>query len=420
MKQIKVGNLELSDGHPKVCVPIVGENHDEVIEQAKEVVEMNPDIIEWRCDFFDSVYIDEVENMLIDLREVIKDIPLIFTFRTDGEGGEKFISNNSYYDLNVQVAKTGLAELIDVEAYSKDSIALDMIEEIHTAGAKVIGSNHHFNETPSREKIVETLMTMEELGADICKMAVMPSCEEDVKELVYGSIEANEKMIAPIVTMSMGELGAVTRVCGKTTGSVITFAAGVNASAPGQMTIEQVRNILDINCDDIKDKNIFMIGFMGTGKTTISNALGYIAGMPVVDIDKYIEKQENMSISDIFEKNGEEYFRKLETKALEDMQINAGKIVSCGGGVVLKDENIEIMKEGGRTVLITAEPKTIYDRICENKDRPLLNNHMTVEYIEKMIADREKRYQKAAQISIATDGKSRVEICGEILERTSF
>ena len=169
-----------------------------------------------------------------------------------------------------------------------------------------------------------------------------------------------------------------------------------------------------------KDKNIFMIGFMGTGKTTISNALGYITGMPVVDIDKYIEEQENMSISDIFEKNGEEYFRKLETKALEDMQINAGKIVSCGGGVVLKDENIEIMKEAGRTVLLTAEPKTIYDRICENKDRPLLNNHMTVEYIEKMIADREKRYQKAAQVSIATDGKSRVEICGEILERTSF
>ena len=112
--------------------------------------------------------------------------------------------------------------------------------------------------------------------------------------------------------------------------------------------------------------------------------------------------------------------KKLETKALEEMQINAGKIVSCGGGVVLKDENIEIMKEGGRTVLLTAEPKTIYDRICENKDRPLLNNHMTVEYIEKMIADREKRYQKAAQVSIATDGKSRVEICGEILERISF
>ena len=111
-------------------------------------------------------------------------------------------------------------------------------------------------------------------------------------------------MIAPIVTMSMGELGAVTRVCGKTTGSVITFAAGVNTSAPGQMTIKQVRNILGINCDDIKDKNIFMIGFMGTGKTTISNALGYITGMPVVDIDKYIEEQENMSISDIFEKMG--------------------------------------------------------------------------------------------------------------------
>lgn len=89
MKQIKVGNLELSDGHPKVCVPIVGENHDEVIEQAKKVVEMNPDIIEWRCDFFDSVYIDEVENMLIDLREVIKDIPLIFTFRTDGRRWRK-------------------------------------------------------------------------------------------------------------------------------------------------------------------------------------------------------------------------------------------------------------------------------------------------------------------------------------------
>lgn len=413
MKKIKVGNLELSDAAPKVCIPIVGENHDGVLEQARQIVTMEPDLIEWRCDFFDSMYIDEIENMLIDLKEITKDIPLIFTFRTESEGGNKFISNKSYYDLNVEVAKTGLAELIDVEAYSKDGIALEMIEEIHKAGAKVIGSNHHFNETPSKEEMVETLMTMEELGADICKLAVMPKNREDVLRLVQSSKEANEKMLVPIITMSMSEMGAVTRVGCKSTGSVVTFAAGIDASAPGQISCKKVKEMLNVNV--CKDYNIFMIGFMGTGKTTISNALGMITGLPVIDVDQYIQQKEQMTIVEIFEKYGEDYFREKETEALEELQKKSGRIISCGGGVVLKNKNISVMKEKGKIVLLTATAETVYDRVKQNKDRPLLKDDMSVTHIENMLNERRDKYLKAAQIVIETDNKTRIDICRDIL-----
>jgi len=415
---IPIRELTIGDGEAKICVPVVGRTKEEIISQTKQVIQMEPDLIEWRCDYYESLYDEDVEERLIEIREIIKDTPLIFTFRTDAEGGEKFISNDNYYDLNVTVARSGMADIVDIEVYSKKSIAAKLIEEIHEAGCKVIASNHDFEKTPDIEEIESILMEMEEYGPDICKMAVMPKCKKDVETLIVASKEARKKMMVPIVTMSMGALGAVTRICTELTGSAITFASGVMESAPGQMNCQFVREIRILAKKEIfTSKNIMLVGFMGTGKTTVSEELQLITGLELVDVDKYIVEKSGMTIPAIFEKYGEAGFREIETNSLKEIQKIKGQIVSCGGGIVLRSDNVTLMKEEGVVVLLTATPEEIYNRVKDNSDRPLLNNDMSLEHIKSLMEERSEKYELASDIVIDTTGKDIISICYEILKR---
>ncbi len=165
--------------------------------------------------------------------------------------------------------------------------------------------------------------------------------------------------------------------------------------------------------------NIMLIGFMGVGKTTVSKVLSKELSMPEVDMDAYIVRREKMEISDMFETYGEQYFRKVETECLIEIQKEKGRIVSCGGGVVVKDENIEYMKDGGVILLLTATPQTIYERVKDSTNRPILNGHMNVEYIEELMNKRKARYLEVADIVISTDNKNVKEIVGEIKTKLS-
>ena len=163
------------------------------------------------------------------------------------------------------------------------------------------------------------------------------------------------------------------------------------------------------------DYNIVLIGFMGAGKSTISAFLRDALAMDVVEMDQVIAEQQGMSISEIFETYGEEYFRNLETQLLIDMQSKQNVIISCGGGVAMRERNVAEMKKSGKVILLTAKPETILERVKENHDRPLLENNKTVEYVSELMEKRRPAYEAAADIVIATDGKSANEICEEII-----
>ena len=165
------------------------------------------------------------------------------------------------------------------------------------------------------------------------------------------------------------------------------------------------------------NENILLIGFMGTGKTSVSRVLKEMTKLPEIDMDKYIVEKENKSISDIFDQFGEDYFRKIETECLKEILENKGVIVSCGGGVVVKDENVAYMKNKGIIVLLTAKPETVYNRVKDCKDRPILNNNMNVEFIESLMEKRKDRYLSVADIIIETDNKTVKEIASEILKK---
>lgn len=166
---------------------------------------------------------------------------------------------------------------------------------------------------------------------------------------------------------------------------------------------------------ELFDYNIVLIGFMGAGKSTIASMMQEAFSMEVIEMDQVIVDQQGMSIPEIFEKYGEEYFRDLETRLLIEMQDHRNVIISCGGGVALRERNVKEMKKNGRVVFLTASPETILERVKDDEDRPLLQGHKNVEDISEMMEKRRPKYEAAADIVIRTDGKSAYDICREIV-----
>ena len=163
--------------------------------------------------------------------------------------------------------------------------------------------------------------------------------------------------------------------------------------------------------------NIVLIGFMGAGKSTISEFLKTAFAMDVIEMDQIIAEREGMSICDIFYVYGEQDFRDLETNLLIEMQSRTNVVISCGGGTPMRECNVVEMKKNGRVVLLTAKPETILDRVKDSHDRPLIENNKTVPFIAELMEKRREKYEAAADIVIETDGKDELQICEELIHR---
>lgn len=245
MNTIKIKNVEIGQGVPKICIPLTGKNREELVEEMEIVKKYEPDLIEWRADFFEeSEHLEKVCEMLETINDSFKQIPVLFTFRTKEEGGEKSIMPKDYVKLLKEVSKKRLADIVDVQVFWYGEKSGDFIKELKETGTAVLASSHHFEGTPSAREISEALCTMENQGADIVKIAVMPQSGKDVCALLEASMERKEHSEKPVITMSMGQTGMLSRICGEFTGSCVTFASGKQASAPGQLKAEKLRKIL--------------------------------------------------------------------------------------------------------------------------------------------------------------------------------
>ena len=248
MNPVVVRNIKIGEGIPKICVSVIGRTEEEILKEALGIKEMKVDIVEWRADWFEGVFsFDKVKCVLANLREVLGEIPLLFTFRTAQEGGEQEIDKDTYLILNQAVIDTGNVDLVDVEIFFEESVVTTIIEYAHRKEMKIVASNHDFQKTPRKEEIVARLMKMQDMGADVLKIAVMPQSKKDVLTLLAATEEMTSNYAKqPVVTMSMSGKGVISRIAGEIFGSAITFGAAKKASAPGQIAVEELKNVLNI------------------------------------------------------------------------------------------------------------------------------------------------------------------------------
>lgn len=247
MNTVQVKNTVIGEGRPKICVPIVGVRRKDILVEAGKICSLPVDVVEWRADWFKYVFeMDKVLNVCEELHEILEDIPILFTFRTSKEGGEKEISPEDYANLNIAVAQSGYIDMVDVEAFTGEETVRKIIDTVHEVGVKVIASNHDFAKTPEKEEITRRLRMMQDMGADIPKIAVMPNCKQDLLTLLSATLEMYENYAdRPIITMSMAEMGVFSRLTGETFGSALTFGTASKASAPGQISATELKMVLD-------------------------------------------------------------------------------------------------------------------------------------------------------------------------------
>lgn len=247
MEKLVIKGHRIGEGRPLICVPIMQSSKEGIVCEAKRLAELRTDMIEWRVDAFENpLDQDAIREVLKEMEPVIGNTILVFTFRSKQQGGLVQPGQKEISDIHQLAAESGVADLIDVEYFSSRHPKKE-IAELQRMGAHVIASHHDFIQTPRRDIIQTVLEQMNAGGADIIKLALMPRSTGDVLVLLEETNAFHEENPdRPVITMSMGPLGCISRVAGETFGSCITFGAGERMSAPGQLPMEDLKQVLDI------------------------------------------------------------------------------------------------------------------------------------------------------------------------------
>lgn len=246
MKTVTVDHITIGDGLPKIIVPMVGNTAEELEKEAELIHTLDCDLVEWRIDFFEQVSNFQAVASLSHNLKAILEKPLLITFRTKNEGGVYDLSESDYFELYKTIISNGNLNLLDVELFMPEKQVNELIDLAHKNEIKIIMCNHDFQKTPEKEEIIHRLRSMQDKGADICKIAVMPTASEDVLTLLDATREMFETYAqVPLITMSMGALGMISRVSGQVFGSAATFGSATTASAPGQVPVVELRKMLE-------------------------------------------------------------------------------------------------------------------------------------------------------------------------------
>lgn len=243
---VKLRNLSLGTGRPKLAVPITGKTTADILAAVDPIKAADPDVVEWRIDFFEGVTdVEQLQQTGQWLRSALGSIALLTTFRTKGEGGNLELSDADYFKVCENVLAGEFTDALDVERYHDEAAVKGLVKTAHAAKVVVIMSNHDFDKTPGKAEIVKRLTSMVDFGADVAKMAVMPQSADDVLTLLQATNDAHKTLSQPVITMSMGDLGKVSRLAGEVFGSCLSFATVGAASAPGQIALDHLRPELE-------------------------------------------------------------------------------------------------------------------------------------------------------------------------------
>ena len=243
----EIKGIRIGDGRPVICVPVVAPEKEEIIQNIKALTEQHAEMIEWRVDCFSEAdNVEAVREVLEAVKPFLSKTVFLFTFRTKQQGGSRRMEEWKILKLNETAAKSGCADLIDLEFFEATKPEKE-IRRFQRMGVRIIASHHDFDETPDDRILHMLLEQMQQGGADVAKLAVMPQNPEDVVRLLKVTNDMKQKYpTLPVVTMSMGALGVVSRMAGEIFGSCITFGAVGETSAPGQIQANKLEDILEI------------------------------------------------------------------------------------------------------------------------------------------------------------------------------
>lgn len=257
MFPVEVRGIKIGEETPKVCVPIVGSTEQDILEQATTIQALPVEIVEWRADWFEKINdVFEVKRIVLKLREILGDKVILFTYRTIDEGGNGTLEPAEYKKLYMQVSEIEDIDMIDLELFHGEEIIYDIIEKAKNYNKKIVISNHDFEKTPSNEELIQRVDKMQEMKADIAKIAVMPNTKRDVLRLMDTTQEIHNRGVnCPIVSISMGELGVLSRISAEFYGSAITFGSVGKKSAPGQLDAEELIHMLRMIHENLQISN---------------------------------------------------------------------------------------------------------------------------------------------------------------------
>jgi 3-dehydroquinate dehydratase-1 len=233
---------------PPLCTPLVGRSHAQVLAELAQVLPKQPDLLEWRVDFFAGIAdTAAVLALAAAIRAAAADTPVLFTRRSTKEGGEPIpLSEEQVVALICAVCASGLVQFVDFEMNNDPAHIAQVRAAAHAHGVSLLLSYHNFQSTPAHEVLCQHFTQAQTLGADVAKIAVMPERLEDVLAVLAATLESSQKLDIPLVSMSMGGYGALTRLFGFAFGSAMSFVVGAAASAPGQVPMEDMQSVLAI------------------------------------------------------------------------------------------------------------------------------------------------------------------------------
>lgn len=243
-RPVRVGGRTLGGPAVLTCVPLTAAERAALVPQAARLGELGPDCVEWRADFIPDLSPDETP-LLLEAISAAARCALIFTNRRHEEGGARPQDEAQRLAVIEAAASTGLAALVDIEMATAPALAEKAAAAARGSGAAVIRSWHDFGTTPPATALLDSMRAMQEAGADVAKVAVMPRTPEDVLLLLRAGLEARRTFLEiPAILMSMGAEGAISRIGGGYFGSDLTFAVGIAASAPGQIGLDIAKRLL--------------------------------------------------------------------------------------------------------------------------------------------------------------------------------
>ena len=248
MRKVIIRDLVLGDYPPKICIPLMGKDPVRLSEAARLSLDLSADLYELRADCLEEPAKEsEIADALSRVRYQIKDSPLIFTFRSDSEGGMGSLTDEAYIRMCRGVIGTGLADILDVELSRGKEAIKSIISEAHEKGIFVLMSRHEYQESLSKEELLSIFRKMQEFDADITKLAVMARSAADMLTIFQASLAMKEEYAdRPFIAIAMGQKGVLSRIGGGFFGSVLTYAEGLEVSAPGQLKAPDVRLMFDL------------------------------------------------------------------------------------------------------------------------------------------------------------------------------